>query len=162
MTVLSKPNTFRCRPREQGAALVVGLILLLVLTLLAVTGMNTASTELVMAGNEQYRQNAFQSAETGVENALAVLRTVPQTGGAVTSADTPVEGSTNPQDQYRTTSTYEGEDTSVAGFSAGKFTAFHYQIDSQGMSSRNATANHSQGAYVIQNSAGSGTFGPLP
>ena len=45
--------------RQRGAALVIGLILLLVLTLLAVTGMNTASTELIMAGNEQYRQNAF-------------------------------------------------------------------------------------------------------
>ena len=39
---------------ERGAALVIGLVLLLILTLLAVTGMNTATTELVMAGNEQY------------------------------------------------------------------------------------------------------------
>lgn len=150
------------RARQNGAALVVGLILLLVLTLLAVTGMNTASTELVMAGNEQYRQNAFQAAETGIENALAVLRTVPQTGGPVTTAATRVTGSANPDDQYSNTSTYEGEDKNVANFSAGKFTAFHYQIDSAGMSSRNANAQHTQGAYVIQNSAGSGSFGPLP
>lgn len=150
------------RARQSGAALVVGLILLMVLTLLAVTGMNTASTELVMAGNEQYRQNAFQAAETGIENALTVLRTVPQTGGGVTVGPTRITGSANPNEQYTTTSTYEGEDTNVAGFSAGKFTAFHYQIDSAGMSSRNANAQHSQGAYVIQNSAGAGSFGPLP
>ena len=41
--------------RQDGAALVVGLILLLVLTLLAVSGMTTASLELQMAGNEQYQ-----------------------------------------------------------------------------------------------------------
>jgi len=158
----AKMNPIRPPARQKGAALVVGLILLLILTLLAVTGMNTASTELVMAGNEQFRQNAFQASETGIEQALAVLRTVPQTGGAVTGAVTPVTAATNPDDQYQTTTTYEGEDANVAGFSAGKFTAFHYQIDSAGTSSRNANAVHSQGAYVIQNSAGSGTFGPLP
>jgi hypothetical protein len=49
--------------RQNGAALVVGLLLLMVLTLLAISGMNTASLELVMAGNTQYQQNAFQAAE---------------------------------------------------------------------------------------------------
>ena len=41
--------------RQRGAALVIGLLLLLVLTLLAVSGMSSASVELIMAGNEQYR-----------------------------------------------------------------------------------------------------------
>ena len=34
---------------------------------LAVSGMRSASEELIMAGNEQYRQNAFQGAEAGIE-----------------------------------------------------------------------------------------------
>ncbi|PZN33189.1 MAG: pilus assembly protein PilX, partial [Proteobacteria bacterium] len=46
------------------------MLLLLVLTLLAISGMNTASLELVMAGNTQYRQNAFQAAENGIERSL--------------------------------------------------------------------------------------------
>ena len=58
-------------PGQRGAALVVGLILLLVLTLLAISGMTTASLELLMAGNEQYRERAFQAADAGVEQALA-------------------------------------------------------------------------------------------
>ncbi len=58
------------KARQRGAALVVGLMLLLVLTLLAVTGMNTASTELIMAGNAQWQENAFQAAETGIEQAI--------------------------------------------------------------------------------------------
>ena len=57
--------------RETGAALVVGLILLLVLTLLAISGMTTASLELQMAGNAQYQERAFQRADAGVEQAMA-------------------------------------------------------------------------------------------
>lgn len=59
-------------PRQQtGAALVVGLVLLVVVTVLAISGMNTATTELAMARNDQNYENAFQAAETGLEQALA-------------------------------------------------------------------------------------------
>ena len=57
--------------RQQGAALVVGLILLVVITVLAVSGMNTATTELAMARNDQTYENTFQAAENGLEEALA-------------------------------------------------------------------------------------------
>ena len=50
--------------RQQGAALVVGLILLVVISVLAISGMNTATTELAMARNDQNYENAFQAAET--------------------------------------------------------------------------------------------------
>lgn len=56
---------------QEGAALVVGLVLLVVVTVLAVSGMNTATTELAMARNDQNYENAFQAAETGLEQALA-------------------------------------------------------------------------------------------
>lgn len=59
-------------PRQQaGAALVVGLLLMVVVTVLAISGMNTATTELAMARNDQNYENAFQAAETGLEQALA-------------------------------------------------------------------------------------------
>ena len=55
-------------PRRQGGAiLVVGLVLLLVLLVLGISTMNTASLELSMAGNDQFQENAFQMAETGIE-----------------------------------------------------------------------------------------------
>ena len=50
--------------KQSGAALVVGLILLVVITVLAVSGMNTATTELAMARNDQTYENAFQAAES--------------------------------------------------------------------------------------------------
>ena len=49
----------RSRRGQSGAALVVGLLLLLVLTILAISGMTTATLELQMAGNEQYQERAF-------------------------------------------------------------------------------------------------------
>ncbi len=59
------------RNRQSGAALVVGLLLLVVITVLAVSGMNTATTELAIARNDQGYENAFQAAETGLEQAIA-------------------------------------------------------------------------------------------
>src|SRR3546814_2483279 len=57
--------------KQAGAAVGVGLILLCVGTVLAISGMNTATTELAIARNDQNYENAFQAAETGLEIALA-------------------------------------------------------------------------------------------
>lgn len=55
---------------QQGAALVIGLVLLMALTLLATASIRTASLELVMAGNTQYRERAFQLAQTGIDSVV--------------------------------------------------------------------------------------------
>jgi type IV pilus assembly protein PilX len=60
-----------CRHRQTGAALVVGLLLLVVITVLAISGMNTATTDLAMARNDQAYEDAFQAAETGLAAALS-------------------------------------------------------------------------------------------
>ena len=61
----------RSSRRQSGAALIVSLILLMVLTVLAVSTMRTASLELLMAGNAQFRENAFRLAQNGID---AVVR----------------------------------------------------------------------------------------
>ncbi|MBW6477301.1 MAG: hypothetical protein K0A95_09535 [Chromatiales bacterium] len=64
-------------PRKQtGAALIVSLILLMVLTLLGVTAMNNTIMEERMAGNMRDLQIAFQSAEVGLRMGEDALRTV--------------------------------------------------------------------------------------
>lgn len=55
--------------RQQGAVLILTLILLIVLTLLGVTAMRTASFEERMAYNSQDTNLAFQSAESAVREA---------------------------------------------------------------------------------------------
>jgi hypothetical protein len=57
--------------RQRGAALIVGLVLMTVLTLLAVSTMRTSTLELVMAGNAQYHEQATQLAETGIQDAIS-------------------------------------------------------------------------------------------
>ena len=69
MTLNTK--NFSYRNNQQGAALVVGLMLLVVITVLAISGMNTATTELAMARNDQAYEDAFQAAETGIATALS-------------------------------------------------------------------------------------------
>ncbi|HSN72358.1 MAG TPA: PilX N-terminal domain-containing pilus assembly protein, partial [Steroidobacteraceae bacterium] len=69
-TKVVKTSARSLHGRQRGAALIIGLVLLLILTLLAVAGMNTATLELQMAGNEQYQQRAFEAAETAIEQAI--------------------------------------------------------------------------------------------
>ena len=64
-------KNFTMPSKQNGAALVVGLVLLVVVTVLAVSGMNTATTELAIARNNQNYENAFQAAESGLEQALS-------------------------------------------------------------------------------------------
>src|SRR5512134_3219176 len=60
----------RASLQENGAALIVGLVLLMVLTVLAISAMRTATLDLTMAGNSQFRENAFQLAESGLESTM--------------------------------------------------------------------------------------------
>ena len=59
---------------QRGAALVMGLILLTVITLLAVVGMNIANTELAGATSDQLRMRAFNAAESGLEMRIQSLQ----------------------------------------------------------------------------------------
>ncbi len=145
--------------RQRGAALVVGLILLMVLTLLAISGMNTATLELQMAGNAQYSENAFQAAETGVE---AALRTAQVNGTNTANVDpevtATVAGTTT--DKYKILTRHNPDNgvtkVPAGGFSMGVgkgFSAYHFDVTSTGTSSRSATQTHVQGFYVVAQAA---------
>jgi len=145
----------RTPSRQRGAALIVGMIMLAILTLLAITAMNTSSTELIMAGNEQFRERAFQMGEAGIEQAVRALPTVPQDGKDITKTGSSVS---DPDDGYSVKSKYIGQDDDIPGFSAGKFVGLHYRIESTGSSVRNATSVQTQGAYLL---GGGGSGGPV-
>lgn len=63
---MNRPPSNRPLHRQRGTVLVVAMILLLVLTLLGVTALNTTSVEERMAYNSQEMTRAFQAAETGL------------------------------------------------------------------------------------------------
>ena len=150
---MNNRNLNRNSPRaaQHGAALVIGLILLLVLTLLAISGMNSASVEFLMAGNEQYQQNAFQTAEAGIEREMATENFVPGQNRAPSQSNVAV----TPTESFTTNVTSINTDpTIVKGFSISKVGAYHFQIQSTGTSSvRNAQAVHNQGVMYISRKA---------
>jgi type IV pilus assembly protein PilX len=140
------------RHREHGAALAVGLILLVVLTLLAFTGINAATTELAMAGNEQYRKNAAQASGAGIEVGISRLATVPTvSGAAVTRTDNFRTGVH--AEEFVTTTSFIGDEYGMPQSSLDKFVGLHYQITSSAQALRNTTRRaqdaQTQGVLVV-------------
>ncbi|MDJ0712270.1 MAG: pilus assembly PilX N-terminal domain-containing protein [Woeseiaceae bacterium] len=142
------------RTQQQGAALVVGLMLLVVITVLAVSGMNTATTELALARNDQAYETAFQTAETGLAQALA-------TGQFNTLINQTLTQSISSYHQY--TAMIQYEDSTLVpdrAFSLGVgsgISAYHFLATSQAAfnndpgntTDRDATAVHTQAFYVV-------------
>lgn len=150
--------------RQQGAALVVGLLLLVIITLLAVTGMTTANTELIMAGNEQQRQNGFRAAETGVDAAIRSINknevnTIP--GTCLKSAVTDVFASSS--DKYATGSAYLGSGGLVVGWGVNSGEANFYEVRSAGAGARGARTEVTQGVVKISSLTGAQgqSWGPI-
>jgi len=135
---------------QRGAALVVGLLLLLVLTILAISGMTTATLELRMVGNYQYEERAFQSAETGVER--AIVGGIYNTNVPTVVAEAPVAEGSEDTVEYTVTFDEERGVTSVpgGGYSLGTgFEAYHFVVDSTGRSNRDAVSEHQQSFYIV-------------
>jgi type IV pilus assembly protein PilX len=59
---------------EQGSALVIALVMLVVLTMMAIAGMQTTSIQERMAGNLRDKNLAFQSAEAALREAEMFLQ----------------------------------------------------------------------------------------
>jgi type IV pilus assembly protein PilX len=135
--------------RQQGAALVVGLILLLVLTILAVSGVFTSTMELRMVRNTQTQERSFQAAEVAVEDALA--NPVLSTSATFTQATTAVPNS--PGDTYSYQLQFVGQTplgTGMTGYSIGTaFQSYHFQVDATGNGPDNALSQHTQSFYVV-------------
>jgi type IV pilus assembly protein PilX len=160
--------------RQSGAALVVGLILLVVITLFAISGMATAALELLMAGNEQYQERAFQAADAGVERAVmsGIYNTSVRIGDYDESGGEPVPirgtgveacvqrvdedgdaaGDSDDCFEYFMRFDEEAGTTAVpgGGYSLGTgFEAYHFIVESFGTSSRDAVSDHTQSFYVV-------------
>lgn len=147
---LERNYTLGSRDDQRGAVLVAGLIILMVLTVLGVSSINTATLELTMAGNAQAHQEAFQAAETGIDISMARRDFNTLTPAVVDPMPLDVGSS------YYTeaTSTFM-ENTPVPGaafsmgVSTGSVQAFHYDIVARGTGPRNATSVHNQSFYIV-------------
>jgi type IV pilus assembly protein PilX len=143
--------------RQRGAALVVGLLLLVVLTLLAVTGMSTATMELAMAGNTQHSNRAFEAASSVLESELrrtdlaplAAPGQLPAIAANINRAY--ADGSGNPVSTASARSSYLAT-TGTAGWQLGtshSFSAHHFESRSDGTAAKGASTSQLQGFYII-------------
>jgi len=135
------------RARQAGATLIVGLVLLLVLTVVGVSGMNMATMEITMAGNTQFQQDAFQAAEDAIDIAIGrrdyTTGDVPRTVPALGDPD---------YDRWSETSYLCSTPVPRGGFSFDEFAAFHFETVASGRGPRGAPATHVQGFYVVAQS----------
>ena len=62
--------------KQQGAALIMSLVILVILTLLGITSMNTANLQILMTGNAQYQTVALSSAEQAIREAEGIVEQI--------------------------------------------------------------------------------------
>ena len=140
--------------KQQGAALVVGLMLLVVITVLAISGMNTATTELALVRNDQASETAFQAAETGLATALSQGQFA--TAGATAMTQEPTSN-------QKIATTIQFEDSTMVpdrAFSLGVgsgIAAYHFLATSEAdflrdpgnTTDRDSSATHTQAFYIV-------------
>lgn len=144
------------KQKQRGAALIVGLVLLLVLTVLGVSGVNMAALELNMSGNTQAQELAFQAAETGIDIALSgpVNPQVPQDYFAVPVGDGTYEFDAS----IACVGTSRVPDRIFGEFGAAR--AIHFVATAEGRGPRNAVSRHSQGIYIVAPDPANPNFNP--
>lgn len=139
------------RRRQHGASLIIGLVLLLVLSILAVSTMSSSTFGLAMAGNAQYSENAFQLAETGVEVAINAGPFNDQVPTVIPETDvTDLAGAE--VGTYDATAAFQ-QCTGIEGFSesidSDSYRAYHFQITANGASFRGARSQNTQDFFLV-------------
>jgi Tfp pilus assembly protein PilX len=141
--------SFRPPRRQSGAVLIVAMVILVILTLLGVTAMNTSSLEEKMASNTQEQVRTFQAAETGISQAGQDINAFKLAGTCGVSDVVSIDfaGSDN---SHTYCSTFMGWSATPPGtlWGAG-FRAAHFNFRSTGTSGSNLSKTLNGGAYQI-------------
>lgn len=145
--------------KQQGAALIVSLMLLLMLTLIAITAANQSTLQLRISSNSQEQNTAFQAAESGLikwtetyfqsPNYTAPVATFAPTVDLTSGPATPVS-STGTRETFTILAVANPKTCSGQGMRPGSIELYCFEIQSTGKtcdSSGNcsATAVHRQG-----------------
>ena len=148
------------REKHAGAALIVALILLIALSLLAISSMNTATLDLIMAGNTQYKARAFTAAEAGLSEALT-NGTFNTTTPSTTCTLTPTTPKPYGDDtyQYCITSANNGKiEPAPLGNSLTNYGGAYFRVKAIGLSKKSAQATVSQEIYIVVRNQGDETY----
>jgi type IV pilus assembly protein PilX len=150
-------NYMPIKSKQSGAALVVSMVMLMVLTMLAISTMSTASLEVTMAGNNQYSENAFQLAETGLDQYIATVAANPGCANTlnpdVCDIDGPDPGVVAAMGgTYQAQATFLNDFDGCPGSSKGTLASYHFEVQATGQTTnQGATSQHSQGWLLCRN-----------
>jgi len=101
---MNKKNVFK---KQDGMALVLALIMLLILTIIGINAINTTVFETSISGNQRLYNTAFYGADGGIDDFRARSRRDPQImDGTKTSYSETIQGSNI---SYNITATHLGE-----------------------------------------------------
>ena len=86
---------FRTRIRQRGATLLVGMVMLVLLTLLALSAINSSTVNLKVVGNMQYQAEAKSAAQAGLNTIMSKGSYFSDPGTAPTSITVDTTGDGN-------------------------------------------------------------------
>ena len=131
---------------QRGAALVVGLLMLITLTILGISSMNGTSIQLKMASNSQNKNRAFQVAES------VITVTIDEIDYGNIQTPQAFDDNDHPQYSGSEADVTFVERTSAAGCrgTSFQFSCVHFEIDANGVHVESAAqASHVQGVYRV-------------
>ena len=91
--IVELPIQFSLRARQAGATLITALVMLVVLTLLVISAMNSSTVHLRIAGNMQIKEEAIAAAQQATEQVMSNNFTDPLHPPA-SSVSVPIGGTT--------------------------------------------------------------------
>lgn len=131
----------------RGAALVVSLLLLALLSLFALAAASTARLEHALASNELFRENAANAARAGLELATLELLTMPHPDLAPPlQRRLTLAGGADTVDVH---SRFAGYEANLPQDSAVLLAGAHFEITSIGRSARGALDTQRSGLMIV-------------
>lgn len=118
--------------RARGSALVTGLILLSLITLLGLAAAAAARIELQLANHEQFRENAASAASAGLEFALAHMTAM--TTDTDFSLSDSLPGAAAARARYEVSARFLGYEPGIPQAPGAQLAAAHFEILSTGHS----------------------------
>ena len=135
--------------RENGAALITALVVLIMLTLLAISTLSTSTMEERMAANSQELNRAFQIADTGLARIFDnpdALNTVT----TFTATDTIATGYTTTYNTEFRQDVPIGRTSNLAQmWEAGKYSKYYFDLDSTSTTPANISTTLDGGSFQI-------------
>ena len=132
-------------PRESGATLVVGLMLLTLVTMLSLAAAGSAHVQRLLAQNDSFRENAASAASAGIEMAIRAI------DNSASPTDVPARfaGRMPDSSAYDVEIRFLGFETGLPQEPSAQLAGAHFEILSTGTAARRAADRQRAGVMRV-------------